>query len=42
MAELQVQRARDAGALVLLQFALHALAVNELLAGNLTNAAALI
>ena len=42
MAELQVERARDAGALVLLQFALHALAVNELFAGNLTNAAALI
>jgi DNA-binding CsgD family transcriptional regulator len=42
MAELQVQRARDAGALVQLQFALHALAVNELFAGNLTDAAALI
>jgi DNA-binding CsgD family transcriptional regulator len=42
LAELQVQRARDAGALVLLQFALHALAANEVLAGNLTDAAALI
>jgi hypothetical protein len=42
LAELQVQRARDAGALVQLQFALNALAVNELLAGRLTDAAALV
>ena len=35
MAELQVQRAREAGALVLLRFALHALAVSELFAGEL-------
>jgi DNA-binding CsgD family transcriptional regulator len=42
LAELQVQRARDAGALVQLQFALNALAANELLAGQLTEAAALI
>jgi len=42
LAELQVQRARDAGALVHLQFAVNVLAVNELLAGRLTDAAALI
>jgi DNA-binding CsgD family transcriptional regulator len=42
LAELQVQRARDAGALVQLQFAVNVLAVNELLAGQLTEAAALI
>jgi DNA-binding CsgD family transcriptional regulator len=42
LAELQVQRARDAGALVQLQFALNVLAVNELLAGRLTDAAALV
>ncbi|QKV74814.1 LuxR family transcriptional regulator [Amycolatopsis sp. Hca4] len=36
----QVQLARDAGALVQLQFALNFLAVNELLAGELTAAAA--
>jgi DNA-binding CsgD family transcriptional regulator len=42
VAELQVQRARDAGALVQLQFAVNVLAVNELLAGKLTEAAALV
>jgi DNA-binding CsgD family transcriptional regulator len=42
LADVQVQRARDAGAFVQLQFALNVLAVNELLAGNLTDAAALI
>jgi len=42
LAELQVQRARETGALVQLQAALNALAANELLAGNLTDAAALI
>jgi len=42
LAELQVHRARDAGALVHLQFALNVLAANELLAGELTDAAALI
>jgi DNA-binding CsgD family transcriptional regulator len=42
LAELQVQRARDAGALVQLQFALNVLAANELLAGRLTDAAALV
>ena len=42
LAELQVQRAREAGALVQLQFAANVLAVNELLAGRLTDAAALI
>jgi DNA-binding CsgD family transcriptional regulator len=42
LAELQVQRARDTGALVQLQFAVNVLAVNELLAGQLTEAAVLI
>jgi DNA-binding CsgD family transcriptional regulator len=42
LAEAQVQRARDAGALVQLQFAVNALAVVELLAGRLTDAAALV
>jgi DNA-binding CsgD family transcriptional regulator len=42
LAELQVQRARDAGALVQLQFAANELAVNEMLAGRLTDAAALV
>jgi DNA-binding CsgD family transcriptional regulator len=42
VAELQVQRARDAGALVQLQFAANELAVNEMLAGRLTDAAALV
>jgi DNA-binding CsgD family transcriptional regulator len=42
LAELQVQRARDAGALVQLQFAINVLAVSELLAGKLTDAAALV
>ncbi|KDN21551.1 ATP-binding protein [Amycolatopsis rifamycinica] len=40
LAERQVQLARDAGALVQLQFALNFLGVNELLAGELTAAAA--
>ena len=42
VAELQVRRARDVGALVQLQFAANELAVNELLAGRLTDAAALV
>jgi hypothetical protein len=42
VAELLVQRARDAGALVQLQFAANELAVNEMLAGRLTDAAALV
>jgi DNA-binding CsgD family transcriptional regulator len=42
VAELLVQRARDAGALVQLQFAANELAVNEMLAGQLTDAAALV
>ena len=42
LAELQVRRARDAGALVQLQFALNVLAANELLAGHLTDAAELV
>jgi DNA-binding CsgD family transcriptional regulator len=42
LAELQVQRARDAGALVQLQLAANVLAINEMLAGRLTDAAALI
>ena len=42
LAELQVQRARDTGALVQLQFAVNVLACNELLAGQLADAAALI
>ncbi|MFC6157205.1 helix-turn-helix transcriptional regulator [Kribbella jiaozuonensis] len=42
VAELQVRRARDAGALVQLQFALNVLAANELLAGQLTHAAELV
>jgi DNA-binding CsgD family transcriptional regulator len=42
VAELQVQRARDAGALVQLQFATNELAVNDMLAGRLTDAAALV
>jgi DNA-binding CsgD family transcriptional regulator len=42
VAELLVQRARDAGALVQLQFAVNELAVNEMLAGRLTDAAALV
>jgi DNA-binding CsgD family transcriptional regulator len=42
LAELQVQRARDTGALVQLQFAVNVLACNELLAGRLADAASLI
>lgn len=42
LAELQVQRARDAGALVQLQLAANVLALNEMLAGRLTDAAALV
>ncbi len=42
LAELQVGRARDAGALVQLQFALNVLAANKLLAGELTDAAELV
>lgn len=42
LAELQVQRARDAGALVQLQLAANVLAVNEMLAGRLADAAALV
>jgi DNA-binding CsgD family transcriptional regulator len=42
LAEQQVQRTRDAGALVRLQFADNVLAANELLAGQLTEAAALL
>ena len=42
VAALQVQRARDTGALVQLQFAANELAVNEMLAGRLTDAAALV
>jgi DNA-binding CsgD family transcriptional regulator len=42
LAELQVRRARDAGALVQLQFALNVLAANKLLAGQLTDAAELV
>ena len=42
VAELLVQRARDAGALVQLQFAANELAVNDMLAGRLTDAAALV
>jgi DNA-binding CsgD family transcriptional regulator len=42
LAEIQVRRARDAGALVQLQFALNVLAVNEMLAGELTDAAQLV
>jgi DNA-binding CsgD family transcriptional regulator len=42
VAALLVQRARDAGALVQLQFAANELAVNEMLAGRLTDAAALV
>jgi DNA-binding CsgD family transcriptional regulator len=42
LAELQVRRARDAGALVQLQFALNVLAANKLLAGELTDAAELV
>jgi len=42
VAELLVQRARDAGALVQLQFAANELAVIEMLAGRLTDAAALV
>jgi DNA-binding CsgD family transcriptional regulator len=42
VAELLVQRARDAGALVQLQFAVNELAVNDMLAGRLTDAAALV
>jgi DNA-binding CsgD family transcriptional regulator len=42
VAGLLVQRARDAGALVQLQFAANELAVNEMLAGRLTDAAALV
>lgn len=42
VAELLVQRARGAGALVQLQFAANELAVNETLAGRLTDAAALV
>jgi DNA-binding CsgD family transcriptional regulator len=42
VAELLVQRARAAGALVQLQFAANELAVNQMLAGQLTDAAALV
>jgi DNA-binding CsgD family transcriptional regulator len=42
LAELQVQAARDAGALVQLQFAVNVLAANRLLAGELTGAAELV
>jgi DNA-binding CsgD family transcriptional regulator len=42
VAELQVRRARDAGALVQLQFAVNVLAANRLLAGQLTDAAELV
>jgi DNA-binding CsgD family transcriptional regulator len=42
VAELLVRRARDAGALVQLQFAANELAVNDMLAGRLTDAAALV
>jgi DNA-binding CsgD family transcriptional regulator len=42
VAELLVQRARDTGALVQLQFASNELAVNEMLAGRLSDAAALV
>ena len=42
VAELLVDRARDSGALVQLQFAANELAVNEMLAGRLTDAAALV
>jgi DNA-binding CsgD family transcriptional regulator len=42
LAEMQVQRARDTGALVQLQFAVNILAVHELLAGQLPDAAALV
>jgi DNA-binding CsgD family transcriptional regulator len=42
VAELLVQRARDAGALVQLQFAANELAVNQMLAGRLSDAAALV
>jgi DNA-binding CsgD family transcriptional regulator len=42
LAELQVRRARDAGALVQLQFAVNVLAANKLLAGELTEAAELV
>ena len=42
VAQLLVRRARDAGALVQLQFALNELAVNDMLAGRLTDAAALV
>jgi DNA-binding CsgD family transcriptional regulator len=42
VADLLVQRARDTGALVQLQFAVNELAVNDLLAGRLADAAALV
>jgi tetratricopeptide (TPR) repeat protein len=42
VADLLVQRARDTGALVQLQFAANELAVNEMLAGRLTDAGALV
>jgi DNA-binding CsgD family transcriptional regulator len=42
LAELQVQRARETGALIQLQFAVNVLAANEMLAGQLADAAALI
>jgi DNA-binding CsgD family transcriptional regulator len=42
VAELLVRRARDTGALVQLQFAVNELAVNDMLAGRLTDAAALV
>jgi DNA-binding CsgD family transcriptional regulator len=42
VAQLLVQRARDAGALVQLQFATNELAVNQMLAGRLADAAALV
>jgi DNA-binding CsgD family transcriptional regulator len=42
VADLLVQRARDTGALVQLQFAANELAVNDLLAGRLADAAALV
>jgi DNA-binding CsgD family transcriptional regulator len=42
VAELLVQRARDTGALVQLQFAANELAVNDMLAGRLTDAGTLV
>jgi DNA-binding CsgD family transcriptional regulator len=42
LAQVQVQRARDTGALVQLQFAVNVLAVNEMLTGRLAESAALV